>query len=478
MNTSKASRGLPLPSLWQVFVFVVVLCVGWLIWREIDPLVRDSISPANVSQVPRHVSEIDEVSDNPVASLHAVEVFARLGADAVPRLLAELSAADPRSRALALHGLAKIGPEAAQSLARVRDLLTDDNPQVRANAAFALWSIGQDAEEGGRVAAQMLTDPTAEVRDSAVLQLLLIGPAATHIMLEMLNHEQALARSLALRILREWKQPRIEGWPQWLDEVSGPVRRLRNDPDDRLRINSLTALVEWHIAEPEEVRELLHHDDPARIEIALAAVSHLGERAAELRPDVVGLIDRFKMESMPGQGEGDLSPQTGAYPHGIHGDLKRLLLVLQALKSMRMAARPAAPRLLLLLAARSDSTRQPILETLAAIGADRDDLVRVLAPLVLDKDRGVAYHAGRMLVVVSPEAARKEVSKLLPQLGSGANVNKSVLFALFALGPQAAEAAHQVAPLATNPDKWVSDLAKNVLNAIGPGVASGTKSKA
>jgi HEAT repeat protein len=145
-------------------------------------------------------------------------------------------------------------------------------------------------------------------------------------------------------------------------------------------------------------------------------------------------------------------------------------VILRALQSMKTAARPTAPRLIRLLEARHDYTRREIATTLAAIGAEKDDLVGVLTPLLLDDDRGVAWDAGQLLVKVSPEAAREEVSKLLPQLGSGLNVNKSVLLALGALAREAREAGPQVAPLVKNGDPWVSLHAKHVLNAIGPEV--------
>jgi HEAT repeat protein len=298
----------------------------------------------------------------------------------------------------------------------------------------------------------MLADSDGEVREAAASQLLAIGPKATQIVLEMLGDDLAAVRGQAVRILREWRQPRPEGWPEWLAAVRGPVRRLLDDPDPAVRIDGLTALVEWGVAEPDEIRELLHHDDSTRVEIALQAIPGLGERSAVLLPDVVELIDRFKLDTVPAPGN-----------HTMPSSMWRIL---DALKTMNRAARPAAPRLIRLLEARDDYTRTPITETLAVIGAETQDLVRILTPLILDDDRDVAYHAGRLLAKVSPTAAREQTSKLLPQLGSEASVNKTVLFALYALGPAAREAAPKVAPLVKNSDPWVSEFAKNVLDNV------------
>jgi HEAT repeat protein len=423
-----------------------------LLWREYRRQVDQSARQSELSEQLHDRYEIDDASEDPVGSLHSLEVFARRGREAVPRLTAELSAADPENRALALLGLAKIGPAALDAIAPVRERLTDENPKVRAQAIGALRSISNNSEESSRVAAQMFGDSDGEVREAAVSQLLLIGPRATKTVLERLDDDRDVVRRQALRVLREWKQPRPEGSPQWLAEVRAPVRRLLDDPNGAIRIDALTAIAGWGLAEPDEIRELLHHEDSTRVVVALGAVSQLDERAAEFLPDVVELIDRLGLDHIPAPGNHDI--------------LSEMDLVLRAFRKMKTAARPAAPRLMQLLAARHDYTRTVICKTLVAIGTDTEDLTRVLTPLLLDEERGVAYEAGRLLVEVNPAAARAQVSKLLPQLGSGTSVNKSVLFALLALGPQAGEAASQVAPLVQNSDRDVSVWARQVLNNI------------
>jgi HEAT repeat protein len=437
MHTSKASRGVPLPSFWQIVVMGAVVCVGWLAWKD------------NASKEDQDRAETEAESDDPVASLHAVQAFIRSGAAAVPRLTVELSASDGKSRALAAWGLAQIGPDAVDALDAVRERLADDNPRVRANALLALRTITDNSDEAGRVAARMLADPDGEVRDVAARQLRLVGARATKFVLERLEDDLPAARVQAVRVLRGWRPPD----PEWLAEISKPVRKLLNDPDSGVRTAALTAIVTWGIAESEEIRELLHHEDVARVEIALRVVSGMGDGAAEFLPDVVELIDRLELDTIPAQGN-----------HTIPSPMRRIL---SALNTMKTAARPAAPRLIRLLEARHDYMRTPVAETLAKIGTETEDLVRVLTPLLLDEDQGVAYEAGRLLIEVSPSAARGQVSRLMPKLGSGSSVNRPVLFALHALGPQAHEAAPAVAPLVKNPDAWVSDFAKQVLNDIG-----------
>jgi hypothetical protein len=437
-----------------VLIGAAFCCVFWLVWREVRKQTEVTARQHVLSDESHNLSETDEVSENPVESLHAVEVFARRGGAAVPRLVEELSASDPKSRSFALLGLATIGSAAGDALGQIHELLTDDSPQVRANAILAVRSISGNPDAAGKVAAQMLADPDAEVRDAAGAQLLVIGPRATNIVLDVLHNDQSAARREALRVLREWKQPRLEGTPVWLAKVYGPVHGLLNDPDQDVQIEALTSIATWGMAEPAELSELLQHEDAARVVVALDAIPGLGERAGDLLPEVVALIDRFELETIPAQGNPTLS--------------RRMDRTLRALKSMKTAARGAAPRLMRVLEVRQDYTRKQIIETLAAIGTNPDDLVRVLTPLLLDEDRSVSYYAGQLLIEVSPEAARREVSKILPQLGTGSNVNRSVLYALLALGREAREAASQVAPLVKSNDPWVSRIAKHVMNDIGP----------
>jgi HEAT repeat protein len=454
MSTSNSSRA----GSWQYVLIGAAFCgVFGLVWRHVRQQTDLSARQYVASETDQNIGEADDFSDNPVESLHAVEVFARRGKDAVPRLRRELSAEDPKSRSYALLGLSTIGPAAAGALDQVRELFTDKSPTVRANAIVAMRSITQNSDEAARSAAQMLADPDEEVRDAAAAQLLVIGPRATDIVLESLQNDLPAARSQALRVLREWKQPRPFGWPAWCQEVRERVRKRLDDPDPDVRIEALTAVALFGIAEPAEIRELLQHEDAARAEIALRAVPGLGEeRSAELLPDVVDVMDRFPInpdQVPPG------NPRNSISQH----------LILSALQAMKTAARPAAPHLMRLFRAqRLDYTRKQITETLIAIGTDRDDLVGLLAPLLLDEDRGLAWHAGEYLVQVSPEVARDEVSKMLPQLGSGDNINKTVLYALSALGPEAREAGPQVAPLVKHSDPWVSRFAKHILDAIGP----------
>jgi HEAT repeat protein len=469
-------------------VIIAAFCgVFGLVWRHVRQETDRSARQYVASETDQNVSEADDFSDNPVESLHAVEVFARRGKEAVPRLRAELSAADPKSRSYALLGLATIGSAAADAVDQVRELLTDESPPVRANAIGALRSMTRNSDEAGEAASRMLADPNEEVREAAAAQLLVIGPRSTENVLEVLKNELPAARGQALRVLRDWKQPRPEGGPNWLAKISDPLRSLMGDPDLGVRIEALSVLMTWHLAEPTEIRgsvggllddpdpgvraealttivklglpepaeiyELLQSEDADRVGVALGATRRLGECALDFLPDVIALVDRFSLEDWRGGGR--------------HTSLS-LSAFLETLESMKAPARSAAPCLIRLAEARQGHTRMQIIKTLVAIGTETDDVVGVLTPLLLDEDRVVVWGAGRLLIDVDPAAARREVSRLIPQLRSGSNVSISVLHALGALGREAREARPKVAALVNSDDQWVSHFARMALSAIGP----------
>jgi HEAT repeat protein len=144
------------------------------------------------------------------------------------------------------------------------------------------------------------------------------------------------------------------------------------------------------------------------------------------------------------------------------------------LKALRTLARPALPDVLRL-AERSDlRNRLQIIETLAAIGAEPDDLVRLSAPLLLHPNGGPP--ACRILARASPEEAKRQVSLLIPQLQErDGTVNVHVLDALGAFGDLAREAVPALVPRLARNDlesvcRVVATLGKIAPEAAAPAV--------
>lgn len=92
--------------------------------------------------------------------------------DPVPGLIAQLSAAAPRERALAAEQLGSLGAKAAPGVSALRKSLKDADGRVRGSAALALGSVATAAEPGLLAELRALTaDRDPEVRLSSQVAL-------------------------------------------------------------------------------------------------------------------------------------------------------------------------------------------------------------------------------------------------------------------------------------------------------------------
>ena len=174
--------------LWQSLALALVLCAAWLMWNESRRQVEVSVREQQIAESQRDLLELDEAAADPFESLHSMEVFARAGRAAVPRLLAELSAEDPEIRALALYGLGRIGPDGAEAVEQVRERLRDENPKVRAKAIVALRCVSNKPLDAAPSVISMLEDSDADVRKTAASELLYIRRSPAEIG-ELLRNE-------------------------------------------------------------------------------------------------------------------------------------------------------------------------------------------------------------------------------------------------------------------------------------------------
>ena len=147
---------------------------------------------------------------------------------------------------------------------------------------------------------------------------------------------------------------------------------------------------------------------------------------------------------------------------------------------MRSAARPAVPRLSQLVNERNSRPNQnydlQLIDVgwlLAAIGADPQEIIGVIAPLLIKKDTSTCFHAGRLLAIASPEDARRQVSLLVPQLAPEKIAEKtSALSAVCGMAPEAQEAIPALSRLLECDERGVAYTAARALGGIGPAAAS------
>jgi HEAT repeat protein len=114
-----------------------------------------------------------------------------------------------------------------------------------------------------------------------------------------------------------------------------------------------------------------------------------------------------------------------------------------------------------------------IAETLVAVGAEPAAVTPILAVLLYDGDDSVSWKAGKLLVQIDPEEARRKVVLLIPKLrGDDGSVNVTVLNQLLSLGPEAGEAVPVLIELLHSEEPRVFTTTVNLLGMIGPGAAA------
>jgi HEAT repeat protein len=421
-----------------------ILLAAWFVWSK---------------YVPFGGGGQQAVVGRPGEDRGSIEAQIKQGKAAVPALIASLDSADPKDRSLALYGLGRIGRDASEALVKIRKRLADDNERVRKNAISALIDIDPNREAAATAIAPLLADPSPSVRESAGTGLCQVGPPAIKPLLEMVRSDQAVARLEALRTLGmtfHSIQPVL--WDTKEAERLEAIRSLANDPVPDIRLEAITLAAERGTANPSEIKELLH--DPVRFNIALAAVGKLGEAAEPLLPDVLAFLDdQTAFEEI----DPNLSRTDVRFVPG------RLKMILSTLKSMKKSARGSTDRLVEIGMKRHDYPCIVIAQTLYDIGAEDGQVASVLVPLVLNPHKSLSWLSGQALVMYCPDEARREVSRLLPNLGTNeSTVDKTVLYALHSLGPQAQEAVPALIPLLHNSDPWVSEFAAHVLTDTGP----------
>jgi HEAT repeat protein len=464
-------------------MIAAALCGGWLLWTEFS---RRGWIPGVARAV-----------DDPVSRIQAVEALVKRGRESVPELVAALGDADPKIRRGALLGLGRIGPEAGDIMPLVRGALTDNDARVRGEAVTAFGRISRDPRLTAELLAPLLADSNENVRESAALILETIGAESIGPVVEIVHSDFPVERGRTLQVLRRVLES--TSWTGRLDVArsllsdgdrdirlealravsnrkgrsAAPVNavgELLDDPDPDVRLSALTVIVGWGAGSHEQIRELLKTE--AGIETALNAIARRWPEAAELVPEVVAVLDR--------QEELEIVSSRGS-PPGAMQLHPRFRAILAALSSLKTAARPAASLLVDRLGELRSGNRVAVMATLVDIGAPADELIPLLTPLLIEgeSDQAIASRNGRwdetirqagvVLRRASPEEGRRQAALLIPRLkGANGKVDMKVLYALWGLGPVAAEAVPELLSLVPNPEGEVFWHAVVTLGEIGP----------
>jgi HEAT repeat protein len=177
--------------------------------RAIRAFIDDSLRtseeaghPAPSSALIAHVTDA-LANEDPEIRLVAVEVFGRLGPDAVEPLMTALQDHDRLVRCAAVDALAGLmDPKATPSL--LERLSSDPEEEVREHAAWALGESRDPEVVPALVAA--LSDPYERVRTGAAASLALFGPAVAPALRPMLTGSDpysAIGAARTLGMLRD-----------------------------------------------------------------------------------------------------------------------------------------------------------------------------------------------------------------------------------------------------------------------------------
>lgn len=148
------------------------------------PEISDRLLHVLAELGPRAVPQATEALKDPQRRVRALQVLARIGADAapaVPTLIELLKTGDAPAKTEALFTLGAIGPKAEAAVEPISDQLTDADPRVVEAAIYALGKIGPAAKAAVPKLEKLVHAEDSLVRLMAVCAILRIGPVTGHL---------------------------------------------------------------------------------------------------------------------------------------------------------------------------------------------------------------------------------------------------------------------------------------------------------
>jgi HEAT repeat protein len=439
-SDSRRSRGLPLPTLGQWLTTALILCLAWFLWSEYE--------------LRSEVVDLSHPPADPVKYLQAIETVVEQGREGIPGLLVALSSDNTKARVYAIYALGRIGPQAREAVAPVCDRLRDENAGVREMAAVALRHLCPQPEDVAPLIVSLLDDADAGVRKAVMNELIELHGAARPTIIALLESERSTLRKEAVRILRAW---RLAERHEVIANAGLAVRRMTADAELDVQGEARMALVEWELADAEDIHSLLHSGQAEQVEVGLKGLFSRRLDVHAFLPDLLALLENPQLESTP-----------VAVSYAQHPWLPPLL---ELLMSMKGASRPAAPRLFRLLEV-IDRDRVLIVRALPAIDADREEMILAFGSLVRDADFRAAREAAHLLIEISPEAARQHASMLIAELKEAEESTiPAIVGAIGHLGSEAGDAVPSLIPLLGSAHRSISEAAVSALGEIGPDAA-------
>ncbi|MBS0261181.1 MAG: HEAT repeat domain-containing protein [Planctomycetes bacterium] len=433
MAYARTSRSIPLPSLGTWLIILVTGSAIFWIWQEREASLQTELRPGE-----REATEA-------LSHLQDMEAVVSEGPTALPALIAELNNSNARKRGNALFVMRRLATQAEPALPRVTELLADPDPRVRALALDVYCSIRSSPQEAIPVAIPLLLDSSALVQEAAHRMLLHVGPDAATALLPLLEGADPVGRLEGVKVLREM------GWPPGQQSVEAAVRHLlmANTTHD----HALVALIKYGEPTSAELSELLQKRFSPIDAATSAAFEKLVRRGPAAIDNATDLLDLMADK-----------------------DTQYFYQCTRALRGMGSAANSAVPRIRQLMNSVNPWQRAQLLWLLYDLEADSQKLIPDMVEW-LDcngpSDGHIPFHAGRILLQIDAEEARRQVERLIPRINqppSTARVN--VFEALWGLAP-VAEAAIPALNQLTEVEAYQETASLRILRAMGPRAEAG-----
>jgi len=94
-----------------------------------------------VADIPKHIEDFKDKSNNGLVQARAMNALVKIGAPAIPPLIAALESDDVNVRLMALNTLNLIGPEAKSAIPAIKKALQDKDAAVQKRAKDVLAKI-------------------------------------------------------------------------------------------------------------------------------------------------------------------------------------------------------------------------------------------------------------------------------------------------------------------------------------------------
>ncbi|MBI3863339.1 MAG: HEAT repeat domain-containing protein [Planctomycetia bacterium] len=472
MSVNRPTRGVPLPSFWQVLGLAAVVCA--VIWLS--------------QKFPRQSESAPEQAAGLGAALRNVEELSARGPDAVPELVALLGSNDRQTRRMALYGLGLQGANAGAALDAVRERLSGDDVEFRTYAFSAFVQICRDPDDLWLTTARMLADPDPTIRETAtrLLEGTTPSPIATPVIpdvrernaarlqesraviasvLPMAGSENASTRALVIKVA--CRRDAMNDDPS----VTEMLRGLLDDPDTTVRVAAIVAFAARGAAQVDQVRAWLRASNPQVVNAALDGVRWLGPEREEALPELLALVDKIPGGDLPGLLAALRSMKTLSKP-AVAGLMRRLeTLEIRVVSSSGYG--PLKPQRNTVMEV---SRRLESLPALLEMGAELDDMLSLLEPWLQPDHPMCGRQAASILARYRPDEARRHAARMIEQLEQGpSDTIPRVLQDLCGLGPAARDAVPVLIRLIErqNPKGiGIEYFSVETLGCIGPDAAA------